>query len=192
MIRAGEYKIEFKTPALEQRFMEIIESKPDIRKLRGKYEEYMAKRQFVQALEMKKKMDKLYQNAYLDFLKEAQKEAQQIDIRKSDVPIELQEELRVLYVTAFMACDLIESCVLDMNDAIKKFNKQYSIELFDDLKAMAVKAKEKMAFLQKNSGYLDNMIWGDNCDNMYDMAKNKAKAIIRKNRELDEQTKPNN
>ena len=79
-----------------------------------------------------------------------------------------------------------------MNDAIKKFNKQYSIELFDDLKAMVVKAKEKMAFLQKNSGYLDNMIWGENCDNMYDMAKNKAKAIIRKNRELDKQTKPNN
>jgi hypothetical protein len=36
------------------------------------------------------------------------------------------------------------------------------------------------------------MIWGENCDNMYDMAKNKAKAIIRKNRELDKQTKPNN
>ena len=192
MIKAGEYKIEFQTPALEKRFMEIIESRPDIRKLRGKYEEYMHKHQFVQALEMKKKMDMLYQGAYRDFLKHAEEEAKQIDIRQSDIPIELQEELRVLYVTAFMACDLIESCVLDMNDAIKKFNKQYSIELFDDLKAMVVKAKEKMAFLQKNSGYLDNMIWGENCDNMYDMAKNKAKAIIRKNRELDKQTKPNN
>jgi hypothetical protein len=51
------------------------------------------------------------------------------------------------------------------------------------MKQMMQMSKEKLKWLQENSGYMKDLAWADNCDNMFEMMKNKAGAILRKRRD---------
>jgi hypothetical protein len=44
-------------------------------------------------------------------------------------------------------------------------------------------AKNKLQFFKDNSAYMQDLIWADNCDNLYEMAKSKAGAIMRKRKD---------
>jgi hypothetical protein len=52
--------------------------------------------------------------------------------------------------------------------------------MFNDLSRLAKMAKEKLQFLQDNSGYAKDVVWADKCDNMYELLRNKARSIIRR------------
>lgn len=176
---ANNYNIQFSTPDLEKRFYETIGKNRDIQKLQKKYDEYMSRRQFVQAIQMKNKLSKLYQQAFDIYVKDAEWEAQKVNVNQLGLPDELKKQLNILYVVAFMTADILESCVLDMNDAIKKFDATLSVEIFDELKEANKKAKEKLKFLQESEDIMQNIVWGDQCDNMYAMMQNKARKILK-------------
>jgi hypothetical protein len=88
-----------------------------------------------------------------------------------------------------MACDIIESGVLDINDALHRVDKSLEIVQFDELKELAKEVKKKLNYLQRTENYMNMNTWGDKCDNMYQMMRNKAKAIIKKKLEEDKQPK---
>ena len=178
---ANKYNIQFSTPDLEKRFYEVVGKDRDIQKLQRKYDEYMAKRQFVQAVQMKEKLNALYQKAFEIYIKDAQEEAKKINVNQLNLPFELKNRMNILYIAAFMTADLLESCVLDMNDAIKKFDSTLSVEIFDDLREANKKAKEKLKFLQESEEVMNLNTWGVQCDNMYKMLCNKAEKIFKEN-----------
>lgn len=47
-----------------------------------------------------------------------------------------------LYITIYMACDIIESGVLDINDALHRVDKNLEIVQFDELKELAKEVKK--------------------------------------------------
>ena len=70
-----------------------------------------------------------------------------------------------------------------MNDILKRTHRDASITTFEDLRQISSLAKEKLKYLQNTGDYMKDLVWADNCDNMYDMMKSKASSIIRKRRE---------
>jgi hypothetical protein len=82
-----------------------------------------------------------------------------------------------------MCCDIIESATIDMNDILRRTEKDASITTFEDLRQILSLAKEKLKYLQETGDYMKDLVWADNCDNMYDMMKSKAASIIRKRHE---------
>lgn len=138
---------------------------------------------FVKAMELGKIIENLFATAVDNYIEEAINEAETFSLEDAGIPQEDIERFNEYAVTMFMACDIIQSCIIDINDILHKTDRNLQFEQFDDIKQISEMVKSKLYFLQKNSQYMNNAFWGDNCDNMYSMMQNKAKSIIRKRNE---------
>lgn len=85
-----------------------------------------------------------------------------------------------LIVTLYMAIDIIDTCIKNVNETLHKTNKDVSLSMFEDINQLTKMIKAKMEFFNRDTTFLKYNYWGDITDNMYEMMKNKAKAIITK------------
>lgn len=108
-------------------------------------------------------------------------EGRRINVKKSGLPQDAIETLQILYTTAFMACDIIDWTVIDMNDLLKKHDPSQNFDTFNDLKRMVKVAREKIEMFKKDSGFTEIPIWRERVDDMYEMMKNKARKVYHKN-----------
>lgn len=150
-------------------------------KLDQEYHSYQKRGMWVQAMQAKAKLDKHKEMLFQKWVHRLSEYAEKVDLNKLDIPNDIKEKMNILYVTAFMACDIVESCVMDMNDSLKKVDDSLSVEMFDGMLKIFKDAKSKLAMFQRNTGYLDNSYWGDKCDDMYTLMQNKAKKLIKYN-----------
>ena len=165
-------------------FNEVFNSNKEIRALKDKLEYHRRHNQYIQALQVGQTLDALKLKVFNIWINEVQESAEKIDMKDVDMPQEHRDLINILSITAFMACDIIESCVMDMNDTLHKTHPDMTVEMFDNLTKMAEEAKEHLEFLRRNSTVLKDIMWGDKCDDMYKMMQNKAKAIIKNNIKL--------
>ena len=94
----------------------------------------MHKGQFIQAIQIAKKIDDFVAQEFAKYARQAEKEAERINVNELGMPNHVKNELNKLYVVAFMTADILESVILDMNDAVKKFDKDLAVDIFDDFK----------------------------------------------------------
>jgi hypothetical protein len=79
-----------------------------------------------------------------------------------------------------MCSDIIETSVMDMNDILHRYDKDLNIELFNDIRQLMSMSKAKLKYLQENGDYMKGLAWADKCDDMFEMMKSKAGAIMKK------------
>ena len=132
------------------------------------------------ALQIGQTIEALFSKVVYEYLKEANDEAERIDIGTLNISKEDKAEINTLIVTLFMACDIIESATMDFNDVLKRVDDTLVMEQFDDIRNLSKSAKEKLRYLSQNSKLMKDLAWAYKCDDMYDMMKNKAKSILRK------------
>lgn len=176
-----------------QQIRNQFESDAHIRQMRIQQNVLQRNGSFVKAMELGKTIENLFAKVVDSYIEEAANEAESFSLEEAGIPQEDIDGFNEYAVTMFMACDIIQSCIIDINDVLHKTDKDLHFEQFDDIKQLGEIVKSKLAFLQKNSRYMNNAFWGDKCDDMYSMMQDKAKAIIRKrnedknwNREFDE------
>lgn len=141
---------------------------------------YLRNGNLAAALDMAQEIDALYNKCVYEYMEQNKEQVEQVDIATVDMPVEDKEELMRRLLVCFMCADMIESSVIKMNDILHKYDKDMCIEMFDDIRSMMKMSEEKLKYLQENSGYMKDLVWADNCDNMYEMMLNKAGAIMRK------------
>ena len=173
-------------------FKAILAKNEKLNKLQQQFFALRKSGMFVQAIEVGRKIDEMRKEIFTKWITELVNRARVVDLNKSDLPNEVKEKMNILYVTVFMACDIIESGVLDMNDTLHKAAPTFRVELFDDILRLAKKAKEHISQLQRNTSYLNNSFWGERCDDMYEMMQNKAKKLIKYNKNLNGARKQEN
>lgn len=132
------------------------------------------------ALQIGQTIEALFSKVVYEYLKEANDEAERIDIGTLNISKEDKAEINTLIVTLFMACDIIESATMDFNDVLHRVDETLVMEQFDDIRNLSKNAKEKLRYLSQNSKLMKDLAWAYKCDDMYDMMKNKAKSILRK------------
>lgn len=157
-----------------------FDSDPQVVNLRIQQDLMKRQGNFRGALEIAKQIEYLYSKVVQAYLELTEQEAERFDLNTCGIPPSDIEKINELAVTLFMACDIIESCILDTNDIIHRTDKDMSFEMFNDIKQLSDMVKAKLKFLQANSEYAKDMFWADKCDNMYELMKNKARSIIRK------------
>lgn len=160
-----------------------FEDDPQIRQMRIRQDVLLRSGNAVQALEWGKKIESLFAKVVDNYIEEAANKAETFSLEEAGIPPEDVGRINEYAVTMFMACDIIQSCIIDISDVLHKTDKDLHFEQFDDIKQIGELVKLKIDFLQKNSHYMNNAFWGDKCDDMYSMMQNKAKAIIRKRNE---------
>jgi hypothetical protein len=133
-----------------------------------------------EALEVAQGIDSLFNRVVFEYLEDAKEEVEQVEIAKTDMPLEDKEDLMRHLLVCFMCADIIKSSVLDMDSILHKYDKNMYMEMFNDIRQVMEMSEQKLSYLQKNSGYLKDLVWGEKCDNMYSLMCNKAKSIMNK------------
>ena len=136
-----------------------------------------------QALQIGKTIDTLFKRVVASYLEEADEEAKRMDLNEVNISAEDKDEIETLVIAMFMACDILDSLILDANDILHKTDKTIQLEMFDDLKDITKLVKEKINYLNKNSKYMTDLFWAYKTDDMYEMIKNKARAIRRRRKD---------
>jgi hypothetical protein len=135
---------------------------------------------FQKALNIAQQIDNLWTICLDNYMRKMEAQGRQISLKASDLPEKDKDELLNRVMVLFMCCDIIESASNDMNDILKRTHKDVSITTFEDLRQIMSLAKEKLKYLQNTGDYMKDLVWADNCDNMYLLMRNKAKSIINK------------
>lgn len=165
---------------LLSRIREQFYATPKVRQMEVTRQMYIRNGNLTAALAMAQDIESLYNKCVFEYMEENRQKVEQVELASADIPVEDKEELMRRMLVCFMCADMIESSVIKMNDILHKYDKDMCIEMFDDIRSMMKMSEEKLKYLQENSGYMKDLVWADNCDNMYEMMLNKAGAIMRK------------
>lgn len=160
-----------------------FDTNKDVVLLRTAQQEAQRVGNFQKAMYVAQQIDNLWTICLDSYMRKMEAEGSQISLSTAGIPEKDKDELLNHVMVLFMCCDIIESASNDMNDILKRTHKDASITTFEDLRQTLSLAKEKLKYLKDKGDYMKDLVWADNCDNMYDMMKSKAASIIRKRRE---------
>lgn len=160
-----------------------FEATPEVRTLRTQQQYAQMNGNFRLAMDVAQKIDGLFVVVLDNYMKQAESEVMTLDTETADIPQKDKEEMIEKLMVLFMCCDIIDSAVLDLNDILHRSKPDIDITTFSDIRQTADMARKKLEYLQKNGDYMDDLVWAEKNDNMYEMLQSKARAIIRKRRE---------
>ena len=165
---------------LMSKIRESFESEPRVRELRVQQQMFMRTGKYADALALAQQVDVLFNRVVFEYLENAENEVEKIDIAAMEMPIGDKEDLMRHLLVCFMCADIIKSSIQDMDTILHRYDKNTYMEMFNDMRQVMDMAEQKLSYLQQNSGYLKDLVWGERCDDMYDMILSKAGAIMRK------------
>ena len=157
-----------------------------VRELRVRQQMLLRSGNYREALEVAQGIDSLFNRVVFEYLEDAEDAVEQVEVASLDMPLEDKEDLMRHLLVCFMCADIIKSSVLDMDSILHRYDKNMYMEMFNDIRQVMEMSEQKLSYLQKNSGYLKDLVWGEKCDNMYDMMLSKAGSIMRKRKNEEE------
>lgn len=164
---------------------ERFESDPRVRLERTKAQASMSRGNFAEALLINKKMEDLFCQVVLNYMEEAERNVEQVDLRLSKLPPKDVHYVLANIMTVYIVADIMDLAIYNANECLLKNDKELSLDVFDELKQTAKLAQDKMAYLCKTTNYIEHGGWDSIVDNLYKMMFNKAKSIMRNAEEYD-------
>ena len=135
---------------------------------------------FMEAMKLRQQIEQLFDKVIVAYCQEAESQMEEMTLDQAKVPMEDQKKINQLMVTLYMAVDIMDSCLLDINDTLHRTDKNLNYEKIRDLQELAHLCKEQMTEFSKQADYTKFPEWGDITDNMYEMMQKKAMSIMRK------------
>ena len=160
-----------------------FDADPKVCEMRVQQQMLMRAGKYDAALDVARRIEFLFNRVVFEYLDRAKEEVEQVDIASVNMPIEDKENLMKHLLACFMCADIIKSAIQDMDSILHKYDKNMYMEMFNDIRQVMDMSEEKLHYLQENSGYLKDLVWGEKCDNMYEMMLSKAGAIMRKRKD---------
>jgi len=154
---------------------------PGIQKLDNMAIYFQKHNDFIKALETRKEIDRQWEYVKQQHCKDYDNVIEEtIKLSELNLPNEVLQPLLENIISIFICCCIIETAHYDANELLKKFNKNYSMDNFQDLVDLINNVKKKLKYLSDETGYMDDLYWYDSCDKFMDMVKNKARSILKK------------
>lgn len=168
---------------LMERIRLQFENDAKVRALRVRQGMEQRRGDFLGAMRTGQLIDHLFNEVVFHYMEEAESEAERVEIDSIAMPKEDKESILVLFLTVFMATDIIDTAVRDVDDILHRQDENFHLEMFNDIRQLSEMAKGKLDYLRKHSGYMKDLVWADKCDDMYEMCRSKARSIMRKRRD---------
>ncbi len=166
-----------------------FEANTRIREMRAQQQLLFKGGKIQPALQIGEKIEQLFVQVVNTYIQETERDVERLDLNTVPMPAKDRQEIMILMLTAFMACDIIETAVVEINDVIQRSDNTLEMDQFNELIKLSKYARTKLEYLSKNSKYMDSMFWGEKCDDMFTMLKNKAGSIFRKHNSKGKQGK---
>ena len=170
---------------LLSRIREQFYATPKIRQMEVTRQMYLRNANFKSALALARDIEALYNKCVYEYMKENGEQVEKIDIATMEMPEKDKEDIMRHFLACFMCADIIKSSIQDMDTLLHKYDKDLRMELFNDIRQVMEMCEQKLSYLQQNSDFLKDLIWGEKCDDMYEMILSKAGAIMRKRKKGD-------
>lgn len=159
---------------------------PTYRKIQQAISAANKMRQYVSVLQLNQKLDKIREEAIRNLLESENGEVEML--KSTDLGLNQEEidKVNELQIALYMLCDVMDSIILDMNSLFKKKDKDVSFEMFDDIKELGKRVKERINYVERELDLIEEGELYDNSDNLYQMLLNKSKKSykIYKDRKL--------
>lgn len=159
---------------------------PTYRKIQQAISAANKMRQYVSVLQLNQKLDKIREEAMRNLLESENGEVEML--KSTDLGLNQEEidKVNELQIALYMLCDVMDSIILDMNSLFKKKDKDVSFEMFDDIKELGKRVKERINYVERELDLIEEGELYDNSDNLYQMLLNKSKKSykIYKDRKL--------
>lgn len=167
------------SPETLEKVRREFDAHPTVLGLRRQKAQLLKAGRYIEAMKMGRAIDALYKSAVEHLMREERDKIERVDLAKAQLPPDARKTVMTLIITIFMACDIIESSVLDFNETLhQSLGDDYNLDMFNPLQEALKKAQENLTYLNANSPYMKRAVWGDKCDNMYTMMRHKAESII--------------
>ena len=157
-----------------------FDAEPRVQRLRVQQQMLMRTGKYQDALDIAKYIETLFNECVYNYIEESENQVEKIDVASINMPLSEKEDLMKHLLVCFMCADIIKSSVQDMDSILHRHDKNMYMEMFNDIKQVMSMSEQKLQYLQDNSDYLKDLVWGEKCDNMYDVMLSKAGAIMRK------------
>lgn len=155
-------------------------STPKVKQMEVTRQMFIRNGNFKAALALARDIDVLYSKCVYEYIEENKEQVEKIDVATMEMPEEDREDIMKHFLACFMCADIIKSCIQDMDSLLHKYDKTLRMEMFNDIRQVMEMSEQKISYLQHNSDYLKDLVWGEKCDDMYEMILSKAGAIMRK------------
>ncbi len=168
------------TQELTEQCRTTFEADTRIREMTKHAQRLQANGRYTEAMAILKQKELLFDKVLVAYEQQIESQVTEVQLSAANLPPEDIQEIERLIVTLFMAIDIMDSCLLDINDTLHRTDKGLSFEHLDDLHEMAHMCREQLSQFSEKEDYHKYAHWGEITDNMYTVMQNKAKAIIRK------------
>lgn len=165
---------------VQETFRNAFYGRGDINLLLHQKNMLLKKGGYLQAMSLQNKINSYYKQASENFVREMEREVQNIELKDLELPEEDKHEIYTLALKMFMCCDIIDGAIKDINTILHKTDKDINFEQFDDILNIFTSVKAKLQFFSKNSLYLNTEAWGNETDNADRLIWNKARKIYNK------------
>lgn len=161
-------------------FDEFFWKNKEARDILHRIDYYQKTNKYIQQFQERQKLDAIRKESFKLFMKEYKQKSRSVNLNDVKMTDGQREKINALYIAIYMACDIIESCVIDINDSLKRVGETLSMHQFDELKSLTVKVREKMDYFSRTEDFTGTDSWGDLCDEMYEMIQEKAVSLMKK------------
>jgi hypothetical protein len=157
-----------------------FEQMPQIRALTAKAQRLIHDGAFEEAKQVLATKARVFDKTVAYLTAQAEQQLTEVKSDAAGLPSDDLQKINCLFVTLYMAIDIMDSCLMDINDTIHKTDKSLTFEKVDGLHELAQACKQHIEQFRAEQDLYREAYWGDITDNAYQMLYNKAKAIIRK------------
>lgn len=113
------------------------------------------------------------------FKEENLKRAEKVQVASLSLTPEENEKMAKLCVSIAICADLVESYSMDIDSIIKRHEPETNFMTFQPFRDCLSKARETLKWLRENTDLYQYESWGNHCDDLQDMVKNKAGKLLR-------------
>lgn len=162
---------------------ENFEKTQQVREMTAKAQRLIHEGKFAEAKQVLATKARVFDKMLAYLKAEAERQVTEVMSDAAGLPSDDLQRIDRLFVTLYMAIDIMDSCLMDINDTIHRTNKSLTFEKVDGLHELAQACKRHLGQFRAEQDLYREAYWGDIVDGMYEMMQNKAKAIIRKQKE---------
>ena len=149
-------------------------------------------RQYVTVLQLRQKLDRIREDTIRELLESENSEVRVLKSTELGLTRREIDEVNEFQIALYMLCDVMDSIIIDINSLLKRKNENVSIRMFDDIKELGKRVKERINYVEREMDLIEDGELYDNSDNLYEMLMNKSRKTYniykeRKLKKADEQ-----
>jgi hypothetical protein len=168
------------TEAEEMALRANFESDPKVKALRQQIIRLSKRKDLLGAARIQAKINWHYDEAKRKLLEQAEKQAVSIMEIEQGMSEAEQMAFDTTFVMIFALTDMIETCVMELDNLIQRQDASARYEAFDDVRELGKLCRLKIKALDDSTNGHFQRLFGLAADDITELVRNKVRALVRK------------